>query len=295
MAEMERYNLASSTILAQVGAALRSSAGPFAGYQVRHMIMGGHSGTGRLTTIYIRRAHETQRLAHGAPVYDGFFPCGAPTSPFTPRDVPIIQLCSDADIYDSEDPLRWATPGREYRRPDSDDSKDRYRLYELAGLSHMGTRYPPHNNPRNWPGIPPTAVMNSLPHHELFTMGLHHLVQWVTQGVKPPRAARIELDANKRFLAKDEHGNTIGGVRCAQLDVPRATYFSNPTDANGKTYFGGVGTEVAFDAAKMRRLYGTPVAYVARFDRRLDELISAGWFPPESAENSRAEARAQSW
>ena len=63
----------------------------------------------------------------------------------------------------------------------------------------MGTRYPPYNNPEQWQQVatagkvPTDVVMNSLPHGELFNMGLHYLVQWVAEGVAPPRAERIEV------------------------------------------------------------------------------------------------------
>jgi hypothetical protein len=295
-AQFEAMNQASNAILAQTGAALRSGHGPFQGYKVRNIFLTGHSQTGGMVTYYVQRAHETHRLAGGAAVYSGYFPAGAPQAPFGPRDVPLIQVLSEGDVFDGNAQGPQFS-GRKYRRPDSDSPTDRYRLYELAGASHTGTRDPPYDNPKIWVdafgGKTDGLIMNSLPHDEQFSMAMDHLVQWVGKGVTPPRALWLQVAAGGRYFAKDEQGNSRGGVRSAQMDVPRATYFPTPTNPDGTPRAGVVGTEVPFDAAKMRALYGTPENYVKRFNLRLDELISRGWVLADDAAAMRAEAAAQ--
>ena len=301
-AEFARLNQATSTILAQVGAALRSPSGPFHGFNLQHLLLAGHSQTGFVTTNYMRSAHGTQRLADGSPVFDGFFPSGWPKAALGPCDAPIVQTMCDGDIADPDFSFEPGYEGRTYRRDDSDAPNDRFRLYELAGMPHSGTRYPPYADPGFWRQVPNAAAhtlpsaptMNSLPHHELFDATLHHLVQWVAKGVTPPRADRISVGPDDH-LARDEHGNTLGGVRCVQLDVPRAAYQANPLTADGKPSFGTVGTEIPFDKAEMQRLYGDPASYVARFERRLDELIRQGWLLAEDADEMRGEAATQRW
>lgn len=289
-------NQASNAILAQVGAALRSTRGPFRGLRTRHVILMGHSQTGGVVTRYIAEKHAAERLSRGRPIYDGYFPSGAPRTAFGPRDVPLIQLVSEGDVSDA-DRRGPEFANRRYRRPDSDDPNDRYRLYELAGTSHMGTRYPPHSDPASWKAYMGEDLsgltMNSMPHHEQFAMGVHHLVQWVTRGVTPPRAPRLEEALGRRYLAKDEHGNTLGGIRSPQMDVPRATYVPNPVRADGVVRAGVVGFEVAFTPEKMRALYGTPANYVSRFNARLEEVTRDGWLLPEDADEMRAEAARQ--
>ncbi|MEU4226976.1 alpha/beta hydrolase domain-containing protein [Nonomuraea sp. NPDC026600] len=295
--ELERRNRAASTILAQVGAALAASQGPFKGWNVTNIILAGHSQTGSVTTYYIRDAHDVQRLADGSPVYDGFFPSGFPFEPFHDVDVPIVQVMSDGDIALPGYSFRPGYEGRRYRRDDSDEPGDRYRLYELAGIPHMGTRYSPFNDVSLWkdkfadePGVPIVARMNSLPHFELFNMGLHHLVEWVANGTVPPRAERIEVGPDG-YVAKDEHGNSRGGVRCVQLDVPHSTHRPNPAKPDGTPSPITVGSDEPFDVRKLRQLYQDSAGYVERFDRRLDELIDEGWFLAEDAENMRREAQ----
>lgn len=297
--EFNRLNQATSTILAQVGAALRASSGPFGGFSVDHLILAGHSQTGFVTTNYMRSAHPSQRLADGSPVFDGFFPSGWPKGPLGPCDVPVVQTMCDGDISDPDFSFEPGYEGRTYRRDDGDAPDDRFRLYELAGMPHSGTRYPPFSDPGFWRQVPNAAahtlpaapIMNSLPHHELFDVTLHHLVEWVSKGVTPPRGERIDIGPDGHPV-RDVHGNTMGGVRCAQLDVPRAAYQANPL-TDGKPSFGTVGTEVPFDKAEMQRLYGDPASYVARFERRLEELIREGWLLADDAGEMRREAAAQ--
>ena len=297
--ELSRRNQAASTILAQVGAALRGGDGPFAGWGVRSLILAGHSQTGSVTSYYIEEAHDHQRLPDGSSIYDGYFPSGFPYDPFHHVDVPIVQVMSEGDVARPDFSFRAGYEDRRYRRPDNDDVDDRYRLYELAGVPHMGTRYAPFDDVPLWEATHGDAAtsegatigphMNSLPHGELFAVCLDHLVRWVDEGTVPPRAERLEVDAEGWFVA-DEQGNTRGGVRCVQLDVPHSTYRANPITAEGTPTWVTVGNEEPMDAAQLRALYGDGDEYRRRFDRRLEELVGEGWLLPTDAEEMRREA-----
>jgi hypothetical protein len=299
---MKRVNLLSPVILAQVGAALStpSDDGPFSYAPVRDVVLTGHSQTGMVVTNYVLTTHDEQRFADGSPVYHGFFPSGAPSVRFGPRDVPLVQVVSEGDIaHPDHGPMRV---GRGYRRDDSDDATDRYRLYELAGAGHMNTRFPPYSENATWQmdptgtagAVPPDAIMNSLPHGEMFSVGLDHLVQWVSEGAVPPRASRIETGADGLFV-KDECGNSRGGVRCAQMDVPRNRYAANPgTNPDGTPAFGVVGTEEPLPGETLKEMYRDHSDYVDRFSRRVDELIAQGWLLPADADEMRTEAEGAS-
>jgi hypothetical protein len=300
MEHMRRINAASNAILAQAGAAIASESGPFFGLGVRHVILAGHSQTGGVVIDYLLNGHDANRHADGSPVYHGLFPTGATgLSPaggasvtLGPCDVPIVHVLSDGDI---SDPNRPGREGRSYRRTDSDEPGDRYRLYELAGVAHMGTRYAPMNEPGMWQlsdfggSIGADDRMNGIAHHELFRAMLDHLVQWVDKGTPPPRADRIEV-GDDGYFAKDEHGNSKGGVRCVQVDVPTATYYSNPRSPDGTPAFGVVGTEVPFPREKLRKLYKDQFDYADRFNRRLNDLIAQRWFLDSDADEFRSEA-----
>ncbi len=290
-ARVKATNRASSTILAQVGAALRDGA-VVDGHRVDHLLLMGHSQTGSVVTYYIDEAHESQRFADGRPVYDGYCPTGFPTRPFGACDVPIVQIVSDGDVSDPLGTFVVDYPGRQYRRADSDAPTDRYRLYELAGVPHMGTRYAPFDDVALWQhgpggaGLGTDSRMNTLPHNELFNAGLHHLVAWVADGTAPPRAERIETRADGRFEV-DDIGNSIGGVRCVQMDVPRARYLPNAPTLDGKPSVATIGTEVPLSPSEMAARHGTADRYRQRFDSRLAELVNEGWLLPEDVDYMR--------
>jgi hypothetical protein len=304
MEQMRKVNALSPAILAQVGAALGSGEGPFSNFPVRDVILAGHSQTGGVVIDYIQNAHDKYRLDDGSSVYRGLFPTGSTgVSPggaggavtLGNRDVPIVQVLSEGDI---SDPNRPGREGRAYRRGDSDEMGDRYRLYEVAGIAHMGTRYPPYSDNAMWQNdpigtagnVPVDKKMNSLPHGELFSACLHHLVRWVAEGVTPPRADRIEVAPNGLF-AKDEFGNTRGGIRCPQLDVPKARYLSNPSvGEDGTPAFGVVGVEEPLPKETLQKAYRDHADYEEKFKRRLEELIAQGWLLPEDASEMREEA-----
>jgi Alpha/beta hydrolase domain len=293
---LHRQNPTCQGILAQVGAALKASAGPLEGYGKTTVVLTGHSGTGDVTSNYIREAHDVLRLEDGGPVYDGIFPSGWPTAAFARCDVPIVQVVTQGDISFGTAFYRDGYAGLGHRRHDSDDSQDAYRLYELAGLAHTSTQYPPTNDYTFLEQFQPVGVwpkgveMSSLPFDQLFALALDHLVHWSADGVVPPRGDRLELDDRTGFFATDEHGNPLGGVRCAHLDVPRATYISNLPGPNGEPEFTSFGFQRPFEKEKLRSLYGDSATYEAEFDRRLGELISERWFLAADADEVRVNA-----
>jgi Alpha/beta hydrolase domain len=288
---LHRQNPRIQAIIAQVGAELRSATGPLRGYAVRHVVLAGHSGTGDVVTNYIRQAHDQFRLNDGGPIFDGFFPSGWTTTAFGPCDVPIVQVVTQGDVTYSDSFYRDGMKGFGYRRPDSDDPTKRYRLYELAGFGHTSTQYPPTNDyeflkPFILHTMPDGVAMSALPFNQLYHVLLDSLIRWVSQGVTPPRGDRMELGRDGWF-ATDDVGNTCGGVRCAEMDVPRAKYVANPPDDEGVPAFGGMGFELPLPGDTLRTLYKDHGDYVRRFIESQEELIAAGWLLAEDAQESR--------
>ena len=273
-------------ILAQVGALVKSGAAPFASYAIRQVTLMGTSASSGTVRGYFP-AHAARRLAGGRPIYDGFLLTSTNgNEPLPIVDVPVIQMPTQTEV------TTWAEAGIEYRRPDSDAPGNRYRLYEVAGM--------PHNSSRENPGFlndPCTLPVTDFPAGAFTALGLNHLVEWIANGRTPPHAPPIEVDRNTAgdgsFLALDEFGNAKGGIRNVYVDVPVA---ANGVMGKGKTAAQDrlcllAGTKVPLAAASLRRLYKNQEDYRARVDRRLKELIDAGWFLPEYADAVRADAR----
>jgi hypothetical protein len=289
----ERYallNIANgqtNDVIAQVGRLVKNRVGPFAPYDIRQITLMGTSASSGTVRNYLA-AHGNLRMADGKPIFDGFLLTSTNgNTPLPVVDVPMIQMPTQTEV------VTHAEAGIKYRRPDSDEPANRFRLYEVAGM--------PHNNARDNPGFqndPCTLPVTDF-HAGAFTaLALNHLVNWIARGVTPPRAPYIEVDQNTAGdgsqLALDELGNAKGGIRNVWVDVPIATY---GVFGKGKTPAQDrlcqlAGTEVPLPEAALRKLYRNKEDYTSRVNRRLDELVKAGWFLPEYVESVRADVKA---
>ena len=99
-------------------------------------------------------------------------------------------------------------------------------------------------------------------------------------------------------MALDEHGNPVGGLRNVYVDVPVAKYAAlntpatplipNPSEwivKNGgeqgaQTMCRLSAYQVPFSNDELRKLYGSPGAYVQKVEARLGELEKQGWSLP---------------
>ena len=197
-----------------------------------------------------------------------------------------------------------------FRRPDSDVMGDRYRLYEIAGASHID-KSPYHSlavfadqtatggNVQGTPDWPFAAKCDpDIPLTELplmtyvFDAAFVSLDQWVRKGTAPPRGAYIELKnagASDASVALDEYGHGKGGVRSPYVDVPVATYFTN---SNGPGTCAELGHKTAFDASRFTSLYGTPAKYAEKVGQSVDALVRQRWLTASDGKKIKAEASA---
>ena len=289
-----------SDIYAQVGLWLKSEPTPLPGVEWLHMT--GHSMSVGPVWQYMDTHHDEYRLHDGDPIYDGFFPETTRTAsrmgPFPATDVPTLLINSELEV---EEVL--VKDGIDYRRPDSDEPGEQFRLYEVAGM--------PHNlswmHPLLLDGldIATTAEavcanpLNAFPYNPTISMALDHLLRWVEEDVPPPRAQRIALvgepGADDFAIARDEHGNALGGVRGTTLDVPVATHqaLNEPIDPGQDLTPGSClvfGTQLDFSPEELASLYGDKAGYVEQVNARLDELVDEGWYLEQFAGTARDQA-----
>ena len=281
----ERYaslNIANgqtNDVIAQVGRLIKSRTGPFAGYDIRRITLMGTSASSGTVRNYLA-AHASLRMPDNGPIFDGFLLTSTNgNTPLPVVDVPMIQMPTQTEV------ATWAEQGIKYRRPDSDDPSNRFRLYEVAGM--------PHNNSRDNPGFrndPCTLPVTDFPAGAFTALGLNHLIEWIANGRTPPHAPPIAVDQNPKndgsHLALDEHGNAKGGVRNVWVDVPIAAY---GVFGKGKTTAQDrlcqlAGTEVPLPAATLEKLHSSKAHYAERVEQRLKQLIADGCSTPEVAE-----------
>ena len=274
-------------IIAQVGRVVKAKAGPFAAYDVRRITLMGTSASSNTVRTYLA-AHHDQRMPDGKPIYDGFLLTSTlGNTPLPIVDVPMIQMPTQTEV------VTYATQGNKYRRPDSDEVGNRFRLYEVAGM--------PHNNARDRPEFqtdPCTLPVTDFNAGAFTALGLQHLIAWIADGRTPPHAPPIEVDGStdgdNSPLAMDAYGNAKGGVRNVWVDVPVATY---GVMGKGKAQAQDrlcqlAGTEVALTDATLKTLYRNKADYEAKVARRLNDLVKDGWFLQEYVDATKADARA---
>ncbi|HKW01155.1 MAG TPA: alpha/beta hydrolase domain-containing protein [Vicinamibacterales bacterium] len=276
-----------SEIIAQVGLLIKSnlSNGPLAPLSVRRLFMEGTSQASAVLRTYQSQKHFQSRLADGSPIMDGYLATSTlGNAAMMVVDVPTVHMPTMTEVNSN---------GGAYRRPDSDDPANRYRLFEVAGMAHANSRETPTYVPN-----PCTLPVSDFPWGGMAAMGLNHLIEWVDHGIVPPHAAPLEFDNNtandgSRF-ALDKNGNVKGGVRNTYVDVPVAQYGVPNAGATPAAQFNCsiAGWRVAFDQETLNDIYRNKGSYISAINRRLMELVREGWMLPEYADDVRADAQA---
>lgn len=277
-------------IFSQAGAAVRQRAGPLGGLVPKRLIAAGKSQSAFRLVTYIDAVHP---IAH---VYDGFLvhssgvvgaylseppqptiPAPSPTFIRADVDVPVLMLQTETDVV---------LLG--YRVARQNDGKH-FRLWEAAATAHYDT-YGLVNGPADRgtspdvvalivttsavPGSGPCAApINSGPQHFVVDAAFVALDRWVRRGRPPQPAPRLELTSTS--IARDAHGNAIGGIRTPQVDVPIATFTG---EQPGPSLLCAIfGTTTPFGPATLAALYPTHDAFVSAYGRSLRHAVRAGW------------------
>jgi hypothetical protein len=305
-------------VMARVAQCLKEGApgSPLSGFDVRHIYMSGGSYTGSWQRNFLADGfHDRARMADGTHVIDGFLimissgifartgflppngqsgnlPVSDPRRIMQPHGVPVIEMLSE---FEAETNLHG-------RRPDSDAPEDRFRLVEIAGASHssgppstLRQIVPAQLAKRGMPvpfTPPPGSIdpANEFPYGYFATAALDNIHRWVTEGTPPPRAERLQVNADRNEgphgispealpIDRDDLGNAIGGLRSPYVDYPFACYYPHTTKNEHQVEQASDlrGSQHLFDADTLRRLHGTPEAYAAKVAAQVDALVRERW------------------
>lgn len=300
---------------------LRASDGPLRQLKVRHVFASGWSFTGSFLRTFINEGlHDRARQSSGKPLIDGYligisgFSFRSGYLPLSsklavpgvddPRranraiDVPVIELQSENE----------AITNREPQTPDRDRAPGAHRLYELPGTTHGS------GGPRSFlaerqiawrlgqPFVPP-AEPCPYPQTDIdiaaFARATHaNLERWAKGGAAPPRATRLRHRGLEQI--RDANGNTLGGIRPAQVSVPLARYGKAPEGSPCDLAPPGIGSpalamrRVPLSRERLRQLYpGGRADYLRRFDSVVDALVRDRWLRLPEARQQKVEARRQ--
>ncbi len=268
-------------MFSQIAKAIRSHPGgldPMRGLKVRRVIAAGQSQSADKLYDYVVHNQDD------AQVIDGFLIHGNGTVKKTfpePLTVPVFNLLSDREAEPpapTDDPLYrlWevaATAHSDYFIGTQSVQGNGRRVADQPPTDHAGYRDIMHAA-GNYGQLPDplygtcTLAGATMPMHYATSSALHWLDRWVRTGKRPPAAPRYEFDA-EGSLAKDEFGNTLGGVRLPPVEVPVATYESTSCNLGGIT--------VPFTDAQVRELYPSFAVYQAKMRRATDRAVRRGW------------------
>ncbi len=275
-------------MIAQVGAALKSKTG----LNARYLYM---TAQGADVQTYLAAIQPNAKLENGKPVYDGFLiktpggvgrirRCAPAVPPADARQkianagVPVMLVVAQGEI------------GEAYRRPDSDDPNDRFRIYEVAGAAHIdkwayrdmpgfpdqlaaiGT---PGQGTADWPFNVRCEPEILLQEHPLLKYVLDgavaNLELWASKGIAPPKAERITIQ-----------GDVVnGGVRNPWVDVPAATY---TTTTAGPGTCRELGRTIPYDWARLEALYGNHKNYAEKVAQSVDRMVKERWITESDAQ-----------
>lgn len=303
-------------VAAQLGALFKANpaAGPTGDLAVRRVFEAGFSQDGGFTFTQADVFHALERMPGGGGIYDGYFPGGTggpsnldfgltpagalpaadPRRRMQPREVPVIHVNTETEV------ALGAAGGLRYRRADSDEPGDRYRLWEVPGSSHVDSGegidnialdaqellgMPAPSNNCVHMGVPGIVDPNTFPWRDVANAALADLTRWVSDGAPPPRTGRIQLTATTpAAVARDSFGNALGGLRTPFLDAPTATYVPTDTARPGGSVFCVLdGYNIPFSHATLSSLYASHGDYVEQVVRETSRLVREGfWLRPDA-------------
>jgi hypothetical protein len=188
--------------------------------------------------------------------------------------VPVIRLQTQSDYL-----LNLAA-----RRPDSDETADRFRSYEIAGSGHatpaeLDFGPSPADIEKVGVAIPPMSCnegpRSRFPNDLTFNSAYHNLDLWVREGIPPPHADFLQTENGTGVI--DEFGNLRGGVRSPYVDVPTAQWTGSST---GASFCFIAGHEVPLSTERLKTLYGNKQAHVEAVNNSVNALIAEKFIVP---------------
>ena len=281
-------------IFSQAGQAIRDNARTIlGGLKPEHIIAIGESqSAGRLVT-YIDAVHP---LVH---VYDGFLVHSRMGGPPIRDDVgvPVLVFQTESDVSFSNGTAR---------QPDT----RMYRLWEVAGTSHFdfyGLSIGPKDtgngqgavavlasmqNPTSQPSPSFTcgSPINTGPAHYVLDAAFYALNRWVSNGVAPPVAPRLQTTGvSPVVFATDANGNVLGGIRTPAVDAPVAT-LSGSAKEGGSAFCFLFGSTVPFTPSQLRALYPSHRTFVSAWVRATRSALAAGFLVAADAKELESAA-----
>jgi len=203
-------------------------------------------------------------------------------------DKPFIDMHTESDNY--------ALGGAQTRM----ENTSLYRIYDIAGPSHDTTYSEEEYYAEDvclkkigrimaYKGA--DAHANSFPSHFAYQAGLYYLERWTRTGESPMCVPPIPVKDGQNV--KDDDGNSIGGWRLPQIDLPVCSYYGTSTASKivGDTFTPSVyGREEPFTKEMLSERYETLEHYRSLIVNAADICVSQGLLLPDDRDEAIARA-----
>jgi hypothetical protein len=243
------------------------AASPLHDLDVRFVCGTGASQTGNFWRAFIDwRGDDAARLPGGDVAIDAYLTLIAPPPDRIPDDAIFVHVLSEAEVVGTLNPRMMTAV--------DDRDSPQVRGYEITGAPHM-------LRSEQIPGMDREAhpaQHTDEPHDMLVRAVAENLVVALRDGTPMPPGARITREARSLDgVARDEHGNAIGGLRAPWIEIPTAQYLArcscSPT----------TGEKIPFTDQEIARLYGNSDALRAARSRSIDDLVERRLLLPVDA------------
>jgi hypothetical protein len=134
--------------------------------------------------------------------------------------------------------------------------------------------------------------INAGPQHWVEDTAMSDLQAWLTSGQLPPTGEPFTMSDAGTAIAQDPHGNALGGVRTAAVDVPIATYSGQPSAGGGGLTCSFFGQTTPFDPTELASLYSSHDDYVTKVTAATAAAQQAGFILAVDAPLIEQEAQA---
>ena len=160
--------------------------------------------------------------------------------------------------------------------PNHQDDTDFVRWWEVPGTGHIGMATADEMAMVAAMGFQGSTVSFA----PAVRAALHALQRWLEEGSPPPHQRRFERQDGTRVLARDEHGNALGGIRWPELEAPLGTHVGeNLTDDIANVG----GSSTPFPPEKIRALYPDHSAWYRKYEAAVEQLVADQVVLPDDA------------
>jgi hypothetical protein len=283
----------------------RGAVDPLGGLKVRNLIATGASQSGARILTYINAIAPKERVFDAlVPLIIGGMGSGFGDTVLDPATFFAMSPEEQAQVMrpptkirdDLKVPVMLVNSESETmgcllcRQPDT----DKFRFWEVSGSSHgpQGmTELTDQKTKRDgvfvnrFEGLSPSIVMWS----PAADAAMVHVKRWIEGGAPPPRQPPIAVSGNPPAIERDTHGIAKGGVRLPDVEVPIGC---NSGYNAGAGLDALVGSTQPFPSQKLKGLYPSHEAYVAKVTAAAKAAREAGVILPDAESDYIQRAKA---